>query len=112
MVGFFCSALSRAPARKREVVSAMTRIGTIKNLFCRFVRPLELLFVSCALLFISACANQNYRKAEDLYEGGRYSEAYIYIEQALKDNPENDEYLKLETTIRRGMYRRNFLGLQ
>ncbi len=74
------------------------------------IRPLGLLLASCALLSISACANPNYRKAEDLYEGGRYSEAYTYIEQALQESPENGAYLKLEAKIRRSMYHKDFLG--
>jgi Tfp pilus assembly protein PilF len=88
----------------------MTRTRAIRNLSYAFIKPFAMVFACCALLTVSACANPDYRKAEDLYKGGRYSEAYAYIEQALKDNPENEEYLKLEVKIKKGVNRKDFLG--
>jgi Tfp pilus assembly protein PilF len=75
------------------------------------------LFVIIALLFaLSAgcAASKEYKMSLDFYHKGQYQQALEHIEEALVDDPGNEEYLRLRSRIYREKegYRRVFLGFQ
>jgi Tfp pilus assembly protein PilF len=79
------------------------------------MKKLLILFVVLMFALTAGCAaSKEYRMSLDFYNKGQYQKALDHIEEALIDDPHNEEYLRLRSRIYRDKYkyRRIFLGFQ
>lgn len=84
-----------------------------------FVKKLLTMLVILLLAFTAGCAtSKEYRMSLDSYNKRQYQEALEYIEEALAEEPHNQDYLLLKDKINKQIYlkeqryRRLFLGFQ
>jgi len=71
------------------------------------------------IVFVAGCAtSENYKISERFYNRGEYEEALTHVEQALRENPRDEDALALQAKIlteisnKRHAYREVFLGFR